>query len=102
MRAAPGVVRIAQISGAPIYPISVATSFRKVLGNWDRFLLALPFGRGLFLVGDPIWIPAAADDAERERLRLLLEERLTALDAEADRRLGHAPIEPAPRAKPAQ
>lgn len=96
MRAAPGVIRIAQISGAPIYPISVACSRRRVLPNWDRFLLALPFGRGLFLVGDPIWVPAEADAEERERLRELLETRLTQLSDEADRRLGHRPIEPAP------
>jgi lysophospholipid acyltransferase (LPLAT)-like uncharacterized protein len=96
MRAAPGVIRIAQISGAPIYPLSVACSRRRVLANWDRFILALPFGRGLFLIGDPIWVPADADEAERERLRELLETRLTRLGDEADRRLGHAPIEPAP------
>lgn len=96
MRAAPGIIRIAQISGAPIYPISVACSRRRVLSNWDRFLVALPFGRGLFLVGDPIWVPPEADEEERERLRELLETRLTRLSDEADRRLGHAPIEPAP------
>lgn len=96
MRAAPGALRIAQLSSAPIYPLAVSTTRRRVLQHWDRFMLALPFGRGLFLAGDPIRVPPKAGETERERLRRMLETRLTELSAEADRLMGHAPIEPAP------
>lgn len=96
MRAAAGALKLASVTGAPIYPVSVATSRRRVLASWDRFLLPLPFGRGLFLVGTPIVLPREADGAALEAARQVLEARLNALSAEADRRMGQAPIEPAP------
>src|SRR5258708_11326066 len=37
------------LAGVPIVPIVFATSRRRVLPSWDRFHLALPFGRGVFL-----------------------------------------------------
>ena len=68
---------------------------RKVAGSWDRFVIALPFSRGVYLWGQPIHVAADADEAAMERSRLLLEERLNALTADADRMVGAAPIEPA-------
>ena len=41
-----GIVKIAQLSGRPIYPIAIATSRRIELDNWDRTTVNLPFGRG--------------------------------------------------------
>jgi lysophospholipid acyltransferase (LPLAT)-like uncharacterized protein len=96
MRVSAGVIAAARLGRAPIIPLSYATSRRRILGSWDRFHLALPFSRGLFLWGEPILVPADADAAEQERLRLLLEDRMNALTAEADRRCGHRPVEPAP------
>jgi hypothetical protein len=43
-------------------------------------------------------VPREADAAAREAARLELERRLNALTAEADRLMGHVPIEPAPNA----
>lgn len=96
MRAAAGALKLASVTGAPVFPVSVATSRRRVLPSWDRFLLPLPFGRGLFLVGEAITLPREADGAALETARRTLEARLNALSAEADRRMGQAPIEPAP------
>jgi lysophospholipid acyltransferase (LPLAT)-like uncharacterized protein len=96
MRASPGAVEIARIAGKPLVPVAYSTTRRRVLGSWDRFLLALPFGRGVFVVGDPIDPPAAEDRAASEAVRQQLEDALIAVTAEADRRTGHAPIAPAP------
>jgi len=96
MRVKPGAIKAAQLSGMPIVALSGAVRWRRVLGSWDRFCLALPFSRGLILWGEPIAVPRDADPPELERLRLLLEQRLNALTAEADRRLGRAAVEPAP------
>jgi lysophospholipid acyltransferase (LPLAT)-like uncharacterized protein len=94
MRAAAGAIRLAAITGVPILPSSVATRRRRVLGSWDRFLLPLPFGRGIYRIGAPITVPREADAAAIEAARLALEQALNELSAECDRRMGHAPIEP--------
>ncbi len=97
MRAKLGAIKAAQISGAAILPLSGAVSRRRILGSWDRFCLALPFGRGAIFWGEPILVPPEADAAELERLRLSLEESLNSLTAEADRHFGQALVPPAAR-----
>ena len=95
MRAKPGAVKAAQLSGKPMIPLSYAVSHRRILGSWDRFYLPLPFCRGIILWGEPIHVPRRADSEELDRLRTLLEARLNALTAEADRHFGHPVIAPA-------
>jgi len=87
MRASAGIVNIARLARVPVVPVVFATSRRRVLNTWDRFYLALPFGRGLYLWGEPIEVAADLDDDGVERTRLLIEERLNALSEEADRRV---------------
>lgn len=96
MRVKPGIVEIARLAGASIVPVAYSVRHRRVVGSWDRFIVPLPFSRGLILWGAPLPVPRDADPDMVERLRLELEERLTALTAEADRLMGVAPIEPAP------
>ena len=62
-RASPGLVKLASLSGRPIYPIALATSRRFVLGNWDRTTINLPFGRLGVALGEPVRVPAQVDDA---------------------------------------
>jgi len=95
MHAAVGAVQAARIAGAPLVPVSLATARRKALRSWDRFLLAWPFGAGVFVWGKPIEIAPDADEAEIEVARLALESELNRVSAEADRLVGQAPIEPA-------
>lgn len=77
-----GIVKLAQISGRPIFPVSLTTSRRIVLDNWDRSEINLPFSRGAIVIGDPIRVPPDADAATLERMRSELE---SALNAASDR-----------------
>ena len=95
MRASLGVIQAARLSGAPILPCMYATSRRKVLGSWDRFILSLPFARSVFVWGEPFYVPRDIGDAEVERLRAELESRMNALADQADALCGVAPIPPA-------
>ena len=95
MRVQPGIIALARLSGAPIVPISFAVSRRAVANSWDRFVIALPFGRGVYLWGSPLYVAADADKAALEEARRTLEERLIAMTAKADRMVGTEPIEPA-------
>lgn len=79
-----GIVLLARISGRPIIPMAFATSRRKVLEqSWDKTTIFLPFGKGAVAVGDLIYVPKDADDAELERKRILVTERLNATTAHA-------------------
>ena len=95
MRVQPGIIALARLSGAPIVPYTYAVSRRAAANSWDRFVIALPFGRGVYVWGPPLHVAADADEAAREDARRTLEERLNALTAEADRMVGVEPIEPA-------
>jgi lysophospholipid acyltransferase (LPLAT)-like uncharacterized protein len=71
-----GIVMLGRFSQRPIYPVAVATSRRIVLKNWDRSAINLPFGRIAIVLGEPIRVPADADDAMMEQCRALVEQRL--------------------------
>ncbi|MBT4932581.1 MAG: lysophospholipid acyltransferase family protein [Rhodospirillaceae bacterium] len=98
MRAQEGVVTIARLANIPVIPISYASSNSKILGSWDHFVAALPFGRGVFVWGEPIHVPHTADKTELEKSRQEIEDSLNAISAEADRLCGLRVIEPAPPA----
>jgi len=84
-----GIVNIARLAGVPIVPLTYATSRRRILATWDRFHLALPFGRGVYLFGEPIEIAAELDDVGLENARRIIETRMVEMVREVDRRVGH-------------
>ncbi len=98
MRASEGIVSAARLAGVPVVPMAVGTSRRSLLNSWDRFLLPLPFSRGVFVWGEPIVIPRDADRDACAAAQLHIEAAITAVTDTADRLTGHAPVEPAPRA----
>jgi hypothetical protein len=56
--AAPGVAQLAALTGARVLPCGVHISRAVTLKSWDRMRLALPFGRGVLVVGKPITVPS--------------------------------------------
>ena len=78
-----GVVKLAQHSGRPIYPVAIATSRRIELDNWDRSTINLPFGRMAFVAGEPISVERQADDAALEATRQQVERALNLMTARA-------------------
>jgi len=64
-----GVVQLARLSGRPVVPMAFACSRGHRFRSWDRFLLPLPPGRGVFSFGPPLYY-AGSDTAETFRLRL--------------------------------
>jgi lysophospholipid acyltransferase (LPLAT)-like uncharacterized protein len=95
MRISDGVIALSRLSGVPIVPVSYSVSRGKNVGSWDRFLIAYPFGRGVFIWGDPIHI--GKDD--QDQTRLAVENSLNDLTRRADELVGREVIEPAPRAQ---
>ena len=83
------------MANVPIFPLTYSASNRKVLGSWDRFILPLPFSRGVYHWGDPIYVDRKLDAAGIEAKRLELENALTKLTQETDSALGLKIIPPA-------
>jgi len=94
MRASDGVIALARHTGAPIFPLSYSTSRRKVMNSWDRFLLPLPFSRGVFVWGPPIAVDAGANDTAMEQARLAVENALNEASEKADTLSGQPVILP--------
>lgn len=73
-----GVVLLAQHSGRPIVPVAFATSRNVDIDSWDSASVSLPFGRAGFVMGDPVLVPADADDAlveaKRDEVRRALDD----------------------------
>ncbi len=82
-RAGRGIVMLARHSGRPIFPVALATSRRYVLDNWDKTTINLPFSRGGAVCGEPVHVPADADDAAVEGYRRQVEENLNKATARA-------------------
>ena len=71
-----GVVKLGQYSQRPIYAAAIASSRRKVLNNWDRTAINLPFGTVAVVGSDPIHVPADADAATLEAVRQKIQDEL--------------------------
>jgi len=78
-----GVVKLAQHSGRPIYPVAIATQRRIEFDNWDKSALNLPCGRLAMVAGDAIVVPRDADDTLLEDKRQEVERALNRATARA-------------------
>ena len=94
MRIGGNVVKIAQIQGVPIIPVTYSISRNKILRSWDRFMLAKPFSRGVFIYGEPIPAPTSNDAEVLNNASIMLENRLNQLTKQADEMMGIMPVEP--------
>lgn len=81
-----GIVMLAKFSGRPVVPVALATSRRKVIASsWDKTTINLPFGRKAVVVGEPVFVPADADETLLEAKR---REVTASLDAATEKAYG--------------
>ena len=78
-----GIVKLAQYSGRPIYPVAIASSRRIELDNWDRSAINLPFSRMGLVASEAIYVPHDSDDAALEAARQRVESELNRVTARA-------------------
>lgn len=87
-RVKPGLIKLAQISGAPIVPLGLSASRGKIFKSWDRFLLASPFSSGFAVVGAPIQVASDIDNDAIEALRITVENSLRDMTKRANEMAG--------------
>jgi lysophospholipid acyltransferase (LPLAT)-like uncharacterized protein len=68
----PGVIFLAQKTGAPVVPVNMEYSSCWRVKSWDRFIIPKPFSKVRVIIGPPQQIrpTATAEEFEEERLRL--------------------------------
>ena len=87
--ASPGIILLAQKSGATIVPVANSIRPRKIFRSWDRYMLPLPFAKCLVEFGEPINVPQNASDEDLENIRLTLEAELNKMEASLEKELGY-------------
>jgi lysophospholipid acyltransferase (LPLAT)-like uncharacterized protein len=80
----PGIVALAQQTGAAILPVTYSARWKKVLQSWDGFLVPLPFSRVVVIYGEPIYVPAHASPVIFQAKRQEVEMRLRQITEMAD------------------
>jgi lysophospholipid acyltransferase (LPLAT)-like uncharacterized protein len=81
--AQPGAVWLAKVTGNPVLPFHIETDRHWTLGSWDRTQIPKPFANASIVVGAPIEVPRRADDTGMENARVMLQDRLRALEHRA-------------------
>lgn len=78
----PGVIQLARHSGCAVVPVAMAFSRRRRLRSWDQTVLPLPFGSGVLVLAEPLYVDATAP-AEEQQQRLTAALHAGAHRAEA-------------------
>jgi hypothetical protein len=75
----PGIVFLAQKSGAAVVPINMEYSTCWRIRSWDRFIVPRPFARVRVIIGAPYRVRSTSTDDEFEAERLRLQNAMMAL-----------------------
>ena len=80
----PGIVRVVQKAGVPLFPVGVASTRRFLFKKtWNQAYLPLPFSRQVILIDRPIYFPKKASPEEMDRHCRRVEEGLRAAHKKA-------------------
>ena len=74
-----GVIKLAQLIGGRIIPVSYDATRKWKLKSWDRFMIVKPFGRVHMAFGEPMEIPRNLPSDEFERYHSKLKDVLLEL-----------------------
>ena len=75
----PGIIFLAQKSGAAVLPMNLEYSRCWRLGSWDRFIVPRPFSKVRVLIDRPHRVKSTATPEEFESERLTLHKAMMAL-----------------------
>ncbi len=79
-----GVIYIASTTGFPIVPVSYSVEKGKCLSSWDRFLIPRPFTRGIYVIGEPIYIDPELTKEKISQYTFMLQKKMIELTQLSD------------------
>jgi len=77
----PGTVQLAKKTGLPLRAVCYATERHKRANSWDRFYLPLPFTRGVFVIGEPVYADSDDDEENLRRFQQTMDETQAKADS---------------------
>lgn len=81
----PGAVYLAKKTGCPVVAMAASAHPAHVFPRaWDQYLLPWPFGKGVVLVSDPLYLDQDTSERAMARDGLILREELLRLQERAD------------------
>ncbi len=96
MRMKKSPIYFASKTGLPIVFANYSASRARVAQRaWDKTMVVLPFGHGVFMLSNPIYIPENLTDEQIEEYRLKVEEIVNKISFACDIMVGRNPVEPA-------
>jgi lysophospholipid acyltransferase (LPLAT)-like uncharacterized protein len=84
----PGLMAMAQVTGAPIFPVIISAEKAWVMRSWDRFLVPKPFSTVTIRWADPVLVPRGTRSDQLEEIRKQVEGLLLKAHTEADLQSG--------------
>jgi lysophospholipid acyltransferase (LPLAT)-like uncharacterized protein len=75
----PGVIFLAQKTGAPVVPVNMEYSSCWRVKSWDRFIIPRPFSKVRVILGQPHQVRSTSTDQEFEAERLRLQNAMMSL-----------------------
>ena len=85
----PGVITLAKKTGYPIIPLCYNASRIKVFNSWDRFVLPKPFSKSKIIYGEPIYVPASADEVQEKQYLEKLQNEMDRITHWVDHHFNH-------------
>jgi len=84
-----GIIYLAKLTGKEIIPCCFACDKKIRLRSWDRFLIPLPFSKGVFNFGEPIKIPEDLKDEEINIYKEKIQKELIRINTEAEEKINN-------------
>jgi lysophospholipid acyltransferase (LPLAT)-like uncharacterized protein len=75
----PGIIFLAQKTGAPVVPVNMEYSSCWRVKSWDRFIIPRPFSKVRVIIGQPQQIRSTSTPGEFETERLRLQDAMMSL-----------------------
>lgn len=82
-------------TGKPIFTLTYSINKAKVIEKaWDKMLVPFPFGKGVYYISEPFYVPKDVSDQDFEKYRQELEDLINKDTQKADKQMGLSPILP--------
>ncbi len=87
-----GIVKLASITGAPLFLITVSANSAWEFGSWDSLLLAKPFAKLVGIVSKPIYVPQELTAEQFELQRQHIEAEMQKLTLRGEELVGNSGV----------